>query len=110
MEYTKLLKFGAAIIALLIIGKGFVVGFDFLATVLSVALIFVCYQMDQNLSLTERGKMEERFNNMVAEHQKLIKQLSESQSLERAELQKKLENLESKLNTLKVGQQIVKRL
>jgi flagellar biosynthesis component FlhA len=110
VEYTKLLKFGAAIIALLLIGKGLVVGFDFLATALSVALIFVCYKMDQNLTMTERSRMEERFNEMSAEHQKLIKQLSEKQSLEKAELQQKLENLESKLHTFKVGQQITKRL
>lgn len=109
VEFTKILKFGAAIIALVLIGKGTITGFDFLATIISVALLVIVYKMDKELLLSERAKSEDRILEIVTKYELQVKQLSDSQLSIKDELQKKIENTDSKISSLKLSTGMVQR-
>lgn len=103
MEFTRLLKYGSAALFLILLAHGLVLGFSLPTTIISIALLLVCFLMEQKLVLHEREMLNTKFNEKLTE---LVIERNEMEVRfvkEQDKLQQKLDAVHSQLNTLKTG-------
>lgn len=120
MEFTQVLKKGSAILFLVLLTHGLVLGFTTSSTILNIVLAAVVCLFEAQLVKSERIEQEKRLNNMLTEVKLLINKVSEKQSIDHSNLNDKLDvkveeliakinNTDSKISTIKISQGI-KRL
>jgi mannitol-specific phosphotransferase system IIBC component len=108
VNFTKLLKFGSALMTLVLIGNGLVRGFDLNTTVLSVVLVLVSYLLEARLLKSEREENEARIIQINHAFEELVNKLSKVQASDKEEILKKIEHTHSQLSALKMNQGIRK--
>lgn len=96
MEFTRLLKYGSAILFLILLAHGLILGFSIPTTIISIVLILICFVMEQKLVLHEREELNTKFVEILTTRDKVFEEENQA-------LQKKLEAVHSQLNTLKTG-------
>lgn len=72
MEFTKLLKQGSAVLFLILLTHGLVLGFSNQTTILAIVLAAVVCLFEAQLVKSERDEQEQRMKNIVAELQNLV--------------------------------------
>lgn len=72
MEFTKLVKYGAASLFLILVAHGLVLGFSIPTTVISVVLVSVVCIFEAQLVKSERIKYREQISQLVASHNDLV--------------------------------------
>lgn len=108
MEFTKLLKHGSAVLFLILLTHGLVLGFSISSTILSVVLAAVVCLFEAQLVKSERLEQEQRLNNIVAAFKDEVNKLSKIQANDKAEMMERLSQTHSQLNAMKLGQGIRK--
>lgn len=114
MEFTQVLKKGSAILFLVLLAHGLILGFSVSTTILSVVLAAVVCLFEAQLVKSERLEQEQRLNNIVSAHKELINKISKIQEEDRKTielkmndqfqaLQDKINNTDSKIQTLKIN-------
>jgi uncharacterized membrane protein (DUF106 family) len=109
MEFTQVLKKGSAILFLILLVHGLILGFSAASTVLAVVLAAVVCLFEAQLVKHERLEQEQRLSNIVKEFQESVKKLSVTQQEDKAEMMERLAATHSQINAMKVSQGI-KRL
>jgi hypothetical protein len=120
VEFTKLVKYGAASLFLILVIHGLVLGFTIPTTVLSVVLVSVVCLFEAQLVKTERDDQEERLQLIVSEFKEQVRKLSETQysdkkevlvkqAEDKEELLKRIDDTRSQMTAIKLSQGI-KRL
>ncbi len=117
MEFTQLVKKGAACLFLVLITHGLILGFSVPTTVLSVVLVSVVCLFEAQLVKSERIKVRQEINQLISNHnlividlqkefgEQVIK-LSEQSQLEKEQLKEHLDNLKSQINGMKMNNMI----
>ena len=119
MEFTQVLKKGSAVLFLVLLTHGLILGFSVSTTILSVVLAAVVCLFEAQLVKSERLEQEQRLNNIVRELQEHVNNLSKTQTEDKKEvlnkiqaqaedLVAKIQNTDSKIQTIKLSQGIRK--
>lgn len=108
MEFTKLLKQGSAVLFLILLTHGLVLGFSNASTILAVVLAAVVCLFEAQLVKSERDEQEQRMKNIVADFQNSVNKLSSQQAEDKKEVMERIASTHSQLNALKVNQGIRK--
>lgn len=114
MEFTQVLKKGSAILFLVLLAHGLILGFSISTTILSVVLAAVVCLFEAQLVKSERLEQEQRLNKIVRELQDHVNGVSKTQALDKKDLelkmndqyqalQDKISNTDSKIQTLKIN-------
>lgn len=120
MEFTQLLKKGSAVLFLVLIVHGLVLGFSAASTILSVVLAAVVCLFEAQLVKSERLEQEQRLNKIVRELQDHVNSVSKKQEQDKLELiaksndqfqalNDKIEFTKSSIQTLKINAGIRQR-
>lgn len=119
MEFTKLVKFGAACLFLVLLVHGLILGFTVSTTVLSVVLVSVVCLFEAQLVKSERDIYEKNVAEMKSDfdrklilrtnefEQQVIK-LSEQRKIEHDQLQEHLGNIKAQFGAFKMNSTIRK--
>ena len=96
MEFTQLVKKGSALLFLVLLAHGLILGFTVPTTVLSVVLVSVVCLFEAQLVKSERLQVQDKISKMVASNNDLVVDLTEG-------FEKKLA-----LRTAEFEQQVIK--
>jgi hypothetical protein len=119
MEFTQLVKKGSALLFLILLAHGLILGFTISTTVLSVVLVSVVCLFEAQLVKSERDVYERNVTEMksdfdkklilrTAEFEQQVIKLSEQSKLDKEQLKEHLDNLKSQINGMKMNNMIRK--
>jgi phage host-nuclease inhibitor protein Gam len=114
MEFTKLLKYGSASLFLILVAHGLFRGFTNSTTIISIALLAVCFTMEQFFNLSERAQFQKEFKRILTEnresidqliehYESVVKNLNDEYKANQEDVMKKIEFTHSQINTMKMG-------
>lgn len=103
MEFTKLFKYASAILFLILLAHGLFLGFSIPTTIISIALLSVCFAMEQKLVKHEREEFNTKLEQILTMQEDKVSKLVSDHKFEMLEMTKKLDAVHSQLTTLKTG-------
>lgn len=109
MEFTQLVKKGAACLFLVLVLHGLVLGFSISTTVLSVVLAVIVFKMESELVLSERKESEKRIALITSQFEAQVIKLSEQRKLETEGLQEHLQNIKAQIGAMKMNNALTNR-
>lgn len=108
MEFTRLLKQGSAVLFLVLLVHGLVLGFSSSSTILSVVLAFVVCLFEAQLVKSERIETEERITSITRGFQDQINNMSKTHREDKVEMLERIAATHSQISAIKMNQGIRK--